>query len=161
MQVTTAHGVPFAWGETQGVNPQFGFEKPATFLDASGAPLQLPTSNSFIISTDSRYFGVHLAPGSVVQRDTAHFAIIDLGQRYDLSEVKLYWEGAYAKNYSLQVSDDGLSWQTVYDIKGYKRPASGLADISNPGSSPAGPATFNTPNVAGRYLKLVMTVRAT
>lgn len=161
MQVTTAHGVPFAWVETQGVNPQFGFEKPATFLDASGAPLQFPTSNSFIISTDSRYFGVHLAPGSVVQRDTAHFAIIDLGQRYDLSEVKLYWEGAYAKNYSLQVSDDGLSWQTVYDIKGYKRPANGLADITNPGNSPAGPATFNTPSVAGRYLKLVMTVRAT
>jgi endoglucanase Acf2 len=161
MQVTTAHGVPFAWVETQGVNPQFGFEKPATFLDASGAPLQFPTNNSFIISANSRYFGVHLAPGSVVQRDTAHFAIIDLGQRYDLSEVKLYWEGAYAKNYSLQVSDDGLSWQTVYDIKGYKRPASGLADISNPGSSPTGPATFNTPNVAGRYLKLVMTVRAT
>ena len=61
MRVTTAHGVPFAWVETQGVNPQLGFEKPATFLDASGAPLQFPTSQSFVISTDNRYFGVHRA----------------------------------------------------------------------------------------------------
>jgi endoglucanase Acf2 len=161
MQVTTAHGVPFAWVETQGVNPQFGFEKPATFLDASGAALQFPTSNSFIISTDSRYFGVHLAPGSVVQRDTAHFATIDLGQKYSLSEVKLYWETAYAKNYSLQVSDDGLTWQTVYQIAGYNKPASGLADIVSTANPPAGTFAFNQPNVAGRYLKLVMTKRAT
>jgi endoglucanase Acf2 len=150
MQVTTAHGVPFAWVETQGVNPQFGFEKPATFLDASGAPLQFPASKSFVISTDNRYFGVHLAPGSVMQRDTAHFATIDLGQKYPLSEVKLYWENAYAKNYSLQVSDDGLNWQTVYQITGYTKPANGLADISLAGKG-----------YAGRYLKLVMTRRAT
>jgi endoglucanase Acf2 len=150
MQVTTAHGVPFAWVETQGVNPQFGFEKPATFLDASGAPLQFPTSNSFVISTDNRYFGVHLAPGSVMQRDTAHFATIDLGQKYPLSEVKLYWEAAYAKSYSLQVSDDGLTWQTVYQTTNYVKPANGLADISLAGKG-----------YAGRYLKLVMTRRAT
>jgi endoglucanase Acf2 len=150
MRVTTAHGVPFAWVETQGVNPQLGFEKPATFLDASGAPLQFPTSQSFVISTDNRYFGVHLAPGSVMQRDTAHFATIDLGQRYPLSEVKLYWENAYAKNYSLQVSDDGLTWQTVYQVNNYVKPANGLADISLAGQG-----------YAGRYLKLVMTRRAT
>ena len=150
MRVTTAHGVPFAWVETQGVNPQFGFEKPATFLDASGAPLQFPTSQSFVISTDNRYFGVHLAPGSVMQRDTAHFATIDLGQRYPLSDVKLYWEAAYAKDYSLQVSDDGLTWQTVYQATNYVKPANGLKDIPLTGQ-----------NVAGRYLKLVMTRRAT
>jgi hypothetical protein len=119
-------------------------------LDASGAALQFPASKSFVISTDNRYFGVHLAPGSVMQRDTAHFATIDLGQKYPLSEVKLYWENAYAKNYSLQVSDDGLNWQTVYQIKGYTKPANGLADISLAGKG-----------YAGRYLKLVMTRRAT
>jgi endoglucanase Acf2 len=150
MTVTTAHGVPFAWVETQGVNPQLGFEKPATFLTASGTPLQFPASQSFVISTDNRYFGVHLAPGSVMQRDTAHFAIIDLGQKYPLSNVKLYWEAAYAKNYSVQVSDDGLSWTTAYSITNYPKPASGLDDINLVGKG-----------YAGRYVKLVMTRRAT
>jgi endoglucanase Acf2 len=149
MQVTTAHGVPFAWVETQGVNPQLGFDKPATFLDASGAPLQFPARQSFVISTDNRYFGVHLAPGSVMQRDTAHFALIDLGQKYSLSDVKLYWENAYASNYSVQVSDDGLTWQTAYSVQNYVRPANGLKDISLAGQG-----------YAGRYVKLVMTHRA-
>jgi endoglucanase Acf2 len=149
MQVTTAHGVPFAWVETQGVNPQLGFEKPATFLDANGAPLQFPARQSFVISTDNRYFGVHLAPGSVMQRDTAHFAIIDLGQKYPLSDVKLTWEAAYAKDYSVQVSDDGLSWTTVYSITNYLKPPSGLADINLTGKG-----------YAGRYVKLVMTRRS-
>jgi endoglucanase Acf2 len=148
MQVTTAHGVPFAWVETQGVNPQLGFEKPATFLDASGAPLQFPARHSFVISTDNRYFGVHLAPGSVMQRDTAHFAIIDLGQKYPLSDVKLYWEAAYARDYSVQVSDDGLSWTTAYSTTSYTRPTN-VADINLIGKG-----------YAGRYVKLVMTHRA-
>ncbi|RZJ87179.1 MAG: hypothetical protein EOO60_12470 [Hymenobacter sp.] len=54
-----------------------------------------------------------------------------------------------------------LTWTSVYDIKGYKRPTNGLADIVNSATPPAGTVAFNTQQVAGRYLKLVMTVRAT
>jgi len=38
---------------------------------------------------------------------------IDLGKNYDISQVVIYWEDASAKNYKIEVSDDGTSWRTV------------------------------------------------
>ena len=39
---------------------------------------------------------------------------IDLGEQYNIEKIKLYWEGAYAKSYSIEVSLDGESWTEVY-----------------------------------------------
>ncbi len=39
---------------------------------------------------------------------------IDLGKSTDFTQVKLYWEGAYAKAYEIQISEDEDNWQTVY-----------------------------------------------
>ncbi len=38
---------------------------------------------------------------------------IDLGKKYDISKVIIYWEAASAKNYTIDVSDDGTNWTTI------------------------------------------------
>ena len=50
-------------------------------------------------------------PGSnpvIITKDDPQWIRIDLGQRYDLSRVVLYWEGAYGKGYTIEVADDTL-----------------------------------------------------
>ena len=39
---------------------------------------------------------------------------IDLGRSVDISRVVIYWEYASGKDYSIQVSDDGSRWRTIY-----------------------------------------------
>jgi F5/8 type C domain len=42
------------------------------------------------------------------------FLSVDLGRIMPISGVKLFWEAAAAKAYSIDVSDDGINWKTVY-----------------------------------------------
>lgn len=44
--------------------------------------------------------------------------MVDLGASVPLSKVRLNWENAYAKDYELQVSNDGLFWNTVRRVTG-------------------------------------------
>jgi len=39
---------------------------------------------------------------------------VDLGAPASISHVKLTWEAAYAKSYTIQVSADGQAWTTIY-----------------------------------------------
>lgn len=39
---------------------------------------------------------------------------VDLGKSYNINRVKLNWETAFAKTYSIQVSNDGKTWTTIY-----------------------------------------------
>ncbi|KXX69550.1 hypothetical protein AVL50_15885 [Flammeovirga sp. SJP92] len=39
---------------------------------------------------------------------------VDLGQRYDITQVVLNWEGAFGKTYDIEVSDDGQSWSIAF-----------------------------------------------
>ena len=43
---------------------------------------------------------------------------MDLGEAAPLSRIRLNWEGAYAKDYELQVSSDGLIWTTARRVTG-------------------------------------------
>jgi beta-glucanase (GH16 family) len=43
----------------------------------------------------------------------AEWIRVDLGQKYDLSRVVLYWEGAYGKVYDIQVADDTVQTRRV------------------------------------------------
>jgi NedA-like, galactose-binding domain/LiaF transmembrane domain len=44
--------------------------------------------------------------------------MVDLGASVPLSKVRLSWENAYAKDYDLQVSNDGILWNTVRRVTG-------------------------------------------
>ncbi|MFE9252570.1 discoidin domain-containing protein [Streptomyces sp. NPDC007088] len=41
---------------------------------------------------------------------------VDLGERTAFRHIQLDWESAYAKAYTIQVSDDGQSWRTVHEV---------------------------------------------
>ena len=150
LTVTMAHGVPFVWVETAGgLNPQLGFDKAANCLDASGTALTFPHQGPFVVSTDGRYFGLHVPATATLNQDTLKYAQVDLGQARQLSNVKLHWEAAYARSYDVQVSDDGQTWRTALARVGYVRPANGLDDINLAGQG-----------VSGRYLRLLLRKRA-
>jgi hypothetical protein len=64
-----------------------------------------------------------LAPAQAVDGDDktrwgsdfrdGQWLMVDLGAAVPLSRIRLNWEAAYAKDYELQVSSDGTSWNTV------------------------------------------------
>ncbi len=69
---------------------------------------------------------------------------IDLGMSYDIGQVVLNWEGAYGKEYTIQISTDSITWDTLYTETNSD---GGIDDISVSGT--------------GRYIKMHGTVRGT
>lgn len=70
---------------------------------------------------------------------------VDLGKETQIGGARVYWEGAYGKQYSLEVSNDNLTWTSVYDIDDF---AGGTDEII---ISP----------VTARYVRLNCKVRGT
>lgn len=71
---------------------------------------------------------------------------LDLGAVHDLTEVKLNWENATAKDFTIDVSADGHTWTTVAGVTG---------------NSAAGWMDFPGLTISGRYVRLDLTTRAT
>ena len=69
---------------------------------------------------------------------------VDLGARYTLSSVVLDWEWAYGRNYSIQISDDGTTWHTIANRRGWT----------------GGTDTLNV-NATGRYVRMMGHARGT
>jgi hypothetical protein len=69
---------------------------------------------------------------------------VDLGEASEIKRIKLNWEAAYAKEYDLEVSDDGESWSTVQHV------------TDGHGSTEEFPVSTR-----GRYVRMVGTKRAT
>ncbi|WP_434600622.1 discoidin domain-containing protein [Streptomyces sp. A5-4] len=77
------------------------------------------------------------------QWSDAQWFQVDLGANKDLSRVVLTWEGAYGKNYEIQVSDNGTDWRTAKTVTGSD---GGTDDIAISG--------------AGRYVRMNGLVRS-
>ncbi len=144
MDVTIAHGIPYAWVETQGLNPEFSFDRGASYLTAGGAPLQLPTNAPFVIQTDGRYFGVHLNGSSTATLQGQQYVRIDLGSVQNITNVRLNWEVAYAKGYTIQVSNDDVNYNPAY------------ATLNGDGNTD----DINL-SASGRYIKLTLSEKGT
>ena len=69
---------------------------------------------------------------------------VDLGKRYDVCEVVLKWENALGKDFSIDFSDDGVTWTPYITI-------TGNTDLQNSFSLKAG----------GRYVRMYGTARGT
>ena len=74
---------------------------------------------------------------SVWQSDDENITV-DLEGSYLIDKVVVYWENARAKEYLLQVSEDGESWQTVKTVK----------------DSPVGGETIEFDPVDARYVRI-------
>ena len=113
--VATAQGEHTITVSGGGVSAQIVVKVAA--LPAVNLALHQPaTSSSVQSATYSAEFAVD---GSVDTRWSSAFAdpqwlAVDLGAQYQVSSVRLNWERAAARVYSLQVSLDGAAWQSVY-----------------------------------------------
>ncbi|HET6299144.1 MAG TPA: discoidin domain-containing protein [Kribbella sp.] len=79
------------------------------------------------------------------ERTDNHWLQVDLGSPTSIKGATMYWEAAYARTYTLQVSDNGTSWRDVYS--------------NNAGAGGVETANF-TPTTA-RYVRLNCLQRAT
>lgn len=70
---------------------------------------------------------------------------VDLGAKYSISKVLLTWEGAYGKEYQIQVSDDAAQWTTIKTVTG----GDGGADVVEGLSG------------SGRYVRMLGVARGT
>lgn len=111
MKVTMAHGIPFTWIETNGMNPEITSYAGAAYLDAQGNALTFPvTGGSFIITSEGKLFGIHMGNGVTANIEGQQYLAIDLGANYPLSSIKLLWEAAYGKGYTIRTSNDNTNW---------------------------------------------------
>jgi hypothetical protein len=88
--------------------------------------------------------------GSLSTRWSSQFADpqwiqVDLGRRYTVTQVILRWETAYASEYEVQISVDGVHWTTPF----YTRNGGGGVEMVIGGDTPA------------RYVRLICMTRAT
>lgn len=81
---------------------------------------------------------------SVEPATTAQWIYVDLGATATISQVKLYWEAAYAKSFKIQVSNNASTWTTIYSTRGGD---GGVDDLAVSGS--------------GRYVRVYCTKRGT
>jgi hypothetical protein len=72
---------------------------------------------------------------------------IDLGQKFDISQVIIYWEAASAKNYTIDVSDNCTNWETA-------------VTKSNMGNG-ARTDDLKELKASGRYIRIYGTARTT
>ncbi len=59
--------------------------------------------------------GTRFAAGGGCAHDT--WLILDLGDRYDLSEVRINWEAAHSSEYVLEISSDGSTYTELKTVK--------------------------------------------
>ncbi len=72
-----------------------------------------------VSSTQSGYPGSNAVDGNTTTRWSSAFSdpqwiYVDLQGTYNINEVLLNWESAYASNFLIQVSSDATNWTTIY-----------------------------------------------
>lgn len=100
-------------------------EEVPVWMDNSNRPglseaLLQPATASSVWSNDYQYGADRAFDGNLKTRwaskmgEKESFITVDLGTEKPISGVKLFWHGAAAKAYQIEVSSDGLHWQTIY-----------------------------------------------
>jgi hypothetical protein len=80
------------------------------------------------------------------QHEDNQWLYIDLEAAHEISQVMLHWEFAYGESYDIDVSVDGINWETVFE----ERSGDGNTDV----------ITFGTP-VSARFVRMNGLVRGT
>ncbi|MFD2785734.1 discoidin domain-containing protein [Hymenobacter rubripertinctus] len=70
---------------------------------------------------------------------------VDLGASYSVNRVKLTWEGAYGKNYRVEISNDHLAWTALKTVAGNTALVNDHTGLSG----------------TGRYVRILGTLRGT
>jgi hypothetical protein len=107
--------------------------KPTTASSVENA--SLPPANATDGNTGTRWSSAFSDP---------QWLQVDLGQTYNISQVTLNWEAAYARAFQIQTSNDGANWTTIYST------TTGTGGVQNLAVSGS-----------GRYIRMYGTQRAT
>ncbi len=102
------------------------YNKPATASSIEGNSSARAASNVVDGNTSTRW--------ASVEKEDPQWITIDLGAKYNIDRVKIYWEGAYASDYKIQVSPDNASWTTLKTITGNTTLTNDFANLSGLGN---------------------------
>ncbi len=122
-----------------GLNSTPGGTNIALYKAATASSLEnsgYPATNAFDGNLNTRWSSAFSDP---------QWIYVDLGATYNISEVVLYWEAAYAKSYQIQVSSDATNWTTIYSTTTGLGGTEDLAGLSG----------------TGRYVRMYGTARGT
>jgi len=80
------------------------------------------TASSSVTVDNVTYPAEDAVDGDLSTRWSSEFAdpqwiAVDLGREESISRVRLIWEGAYGKSYTIEVSPDGTTWQEVHAVE--------------------------------------------
>ncbi|MFD9451726.1 discoidin domain-containing protein [Streptomyces sp. NPDC059985] len=90
----------------------------AETLLSQGKPATASSSEGEAYSAAAAFDGNLTGTRWASQWRDAEWLQVDLGASRNLSRVVLTWEGAFGKNYEIQVSDDGANWRTAKSVTG-------------------------------------------
>lgn len=102
------------------------------------------------IETSTTYVANNVTDGNYSTRWSSAYSdpqwvYVDLGANYDINEVKITWETAYATAYQVQVSADASKWDTIKTVTGNATTTNDLKGLTG----------------TGRYVRIYGTARAT
>ncbi|WP_309120217.1 discoidin domain-containing protein [Paenibacillus sp.] len=128
-------------------------EPPGLITTGGNAPINLALTRSVATSSDANgnLAGMYAVDGAVATRWSSAEGIdpqwiyVDLGAPSNFNRVKLNWETAYARSYTISVSDDASNWTTVYQTT----------------SGDGGIDEVSFPTVSARYVRMHGTQRGT
>ncbi len=119
-------GIGYAFG----ITTNLAINKPATASSSWGSTLPKMANDGNLSTTWASTYP--LSAGTWYK--------VDLGQKYNLSQVKIIWGSQYATAYKILVSDDDKGWTTAYIV----------------GTGASGTSTIPI-NIIGRYVQIIAT----
>ena len=132
-----------------------GYVAKVSFADVAGVNIALDTTNEASSREAPHYDPAMAVDGDFSTRWSSQFSdrqwiTIDLGQRYRVDRIVLYWETAHADEYELHISDDGVNWYPL---------ASSLTQ--SPALVDGGVDNYLNLTGTGRYVRMFGYTRAT
>ncbi len=129
--VGTSLGITATATITNGAN--IALNKTATVSSLENGA-QFPASGAVDGNLTTRWSSAYADP---------QWIYVDLGGTYTISQIMLYWEAAYAKAYSLQISSDANTWNNMYSTTTENGGTDNITGLSG----------------TGRYVRMYGTVR--
>ncbi len=117
---------------------------PVSYNLALGRPVFASSVESGSLSPEFAVDGLDTTRWSSAFEDP-QWLYVDLGARFRIESVFLWWETAYAASFDLQVSDDTATWTTIFTTE----------------SGRGGPQYLTGVAGAGRYVRMLGRQRAT
>lgn len=122
----------------------------AAAVNSSGRNLALGSRATASSVEGDHWAAANAVDGDLTTRWSSQFSdpqwwMVDLGKRWEVSEILLHWENAHATAYRVEVSTDGKKWKQVYRAT----------------ESQGGDVTVQVPKIPAKLVRMSGTKRST